>query len=135
MKRRGRAAQLATTSLIGGFVLVVAGIAAPRLASDCECGLTAEQQHRLEVQARARMDIPPLGLRVKQASAFSDDPDSASGTVGLLGPFGVETGEVLLSPNGHDLRERHWLLALLWFCELGALALCVGGAVALVAIA
>ena len=135
MKRRGRAAQLATTSLIGGFVLVVAGIAAPRLASDCECGLTAAQQHRLEVQARARMDIPPLGLRVKQASAFSDAPASASGTVGLLGPFGVETGEVLLSPNGHDLRERHWLLALLWFCELGALALCVGGVVALVAIA
>ncbi len=135
MKRRGRAAQLATTSLIGGFVLVVGGVAAAGGGRGWGGGLTAGGQHRLGGQGGARVDIPPLGLRVKQASAFSDDPDSASGTVGLLGPFGVETGEVLLSPNGHDLRERHWLLALLWFCELGALALCVGGAVALVAIA
>lgn len=66
-----RTPAFAWIGIVGGFVLVVVGIAAPRLGRDCECRLTAEQQYRL--------------------------------------------------------------LALLWSFEVGALALCVGGGLILIA--
>lgn len=103
----------------------------PELATDCSCRLTTQQEHRLKTQARARLDIPVVWVRVEDAAALSPDPDDATGTVALLGAFGIKTGEVRLSANTSDVRQRNWLAATLWLVEALAVSLAIGSGLVL----
>jgi len=93
-------------ALMLGAVLCL-GVGLPLLGfEDCQCGLTAEQERRLKTQVSSIFSGPEMRLQVARAAAASGDPDAATGTIIVRGPFGIETGRAEFRASGEGDYQR-----------------------------
>lgn len=92
----------------------IAAIAVPWNADDEHGTATEEGVFRLKNQARLMANSIPGWLVVDHIEMVSSNPDSGTGTVDVLGPFGVKAGSIHIEERSSHSDVDLGTLALSW---------------------